>query len=57
MLSSPLVLEERLATDPAGIGAPPQPPLPARFALLADQEKALPRLGCPDRADHGRPRG
>jgi filamentous hemagglutinin family protein len=46
LLSSPLVLEERRATDPAAIGAPP-PPSPARLAFLADQEKALPRLGCP----------
>jgi large exoprotein involved in heme utilization and adhesion len=44
VLPSPLVLEERLATDPAGIGAPPQLPSPARFAFPADQEKALPRL-------------
>ena len=55
LLSSPLVLEERLATDPAEIGAPPPPPSSARFTFLADQEKALPRLGCPDREDHGRP--
>jgi hypothetical protein len=46
VLPSPLALEERLATDPAGIGASSPPP-PARFAFLADQEKTLPRLGCP----------
>jgi hypothetical protein len=34
VLPSPLMLEERLAADPAGISAPPQPRSPARFAFL-----------------------
>jgi hypothetical protein len=44
VLPSPLVLEERLAVDPAVIGAPHPPSSPAKFALLAGHEKALPRL-------------
>jgi hypothetical protein len=47
LLPSPLRLDERLAADPAVLEARPQPPSPARLAFLADQEKALPRLGCP----------
>ena len=54
VLPSPLTLGERLAADPAVTGGPPHAPSPARFALLAAQEKALPRLpghplarGCP----------
>jgi large exoprotein involved in heme utilization and adhesion len=47
VLPSPLVIEERLAADPAVTEMRHQPPSSARFALLADQEKALPRLGCP----------
>jgi large exoprotein involved in heme utilization and adhesion len=47
VLPSPLLLEARLAADPAVIGAPPQQPSAATFALLAGHEKALPRLGCP----------
>jgi hypothetical protein len=47
VLPSPLVIEERLAADPALTGMRHQPPSSSRFALLADQEKALPRLGCP----------
>ena len=46
LLPSPLVREERLAADPAVIGAPPPPP-PAKFALLTGADKAFPRLGCP----------
>jgi hypothetical protein len=44
LLPSPLTLDARLTADPAGIGAPPRQPSTARFALLAGQEKALPRL-------------
>src|SRR4029450_2540691 len=40
-----LMLDERLAADPVVLGAGPQPPSTARFAVLADQEKAFPRLG------------
>jgi filamentous hemagglutinin family protein len=54
VLPSPLVLEERLVADPAVTGGPPHEPSPARFAFLAAQERALPRLqgnplarGCP----------
>jgi large exoprotein involved in heme utilization and adhesion len=47
VLPSPLVLEERLAADPAVMGARHQQLSPSRFALLAGQEKALPWLGCP----------
>jgi filamentous hemagglutinin family protein len=47
VLPSPLVLDERRAADPALTGAPHQQPPAARFALLADHEKGLPRLGCP----------
>jgi hypothetical protein len=47
VLPSPLLLEARLAADPAGIGVPHPPRSPAQFAFLADHEKALPRLGCP----------
>ena len=47
VLPSPLALEERLVADPAVMERPHQPPSNARFALLADREKALPRLGCP----------
>jgi filamentous hemagglutinin family protein len=47
LLPSPLVLEERLAADPAVIGAPHQQTSTAKFALLAAHEKGLPRLGCP----------
>jgi hypothetical protein len=47
VLPSPLALEERLAADPAVMERPHRPPSRAMFALLADQEKALPRLGCP----------
>ena len=45
--SSPLVLKEQLAADPAMSGAPHQQTSAARFALLAGHEKGLPRLGCP----------
>jgi hypothetical protein len=44
VLPSPLVLEERLIADPAIIMEPYPPQPPAKFALLAGQEKALPRL-------------
>jgi large exoprotein involved in heme utilization and adhesion len=54
VLPSPLALEERLVADPALTGAPHRPPAAAQFALLAEHEKALPRLwgdqqarGCP----------
>jgi filamentous hemagglutinin family protein len=54
VLSSPLVMDTELTADPAMIGVPPSPPAPAKVALLAGQEKALPRLqggrlirGCP----------
>jgi hypothetical protein len=47
LLPSPLVLEERLAADPAMRGAPAQQTSAAKFALLAAHEKGLPRLGCP----------
>jgi large exoprotein involved in heme utilization and adhesion len=47
LLPSPLVLEERLAADPAVTGAPHRQKSAARFALLAGHEKGLPRLGCP----------
>jgi large exoprotein involved in heme utilization and adhesion len=47
VLPSPLVLEAPLVADPAVIGALQRPRSPARFAFLADREKALPRLGCP----------
>jgi hypothetical protein len=47
LLPSPLVLEERLAADPAMRGAPHQQTSAAKFALLAAHEKGLPRLGCP----------
>ena len=39
-----LGLDERLVADPAVTGAPPRQTSPAKFALLAGQEKALPRL-------------
>jgi large exoprotein involved in heme utilization and adhesion len=45
VLPSPLMLDERLAADPVVLGAGPQSPSTARFAVLADQEKAFPRLG------------
>ena len=44
VLPSPLVLEERLIADPAITMEPYLPQPPAKFALLAGQEKALPRL-------------
>jgi hypothetical protein len=54
VLPSPLALEERLVADPVITGAPSQHSSAARLALLAGQEKALPRLqggpgaeGCP----------
>jgi hypothetical protein len=47
VLPSPLALDAQVVVNPAGIGAPPRPRSPARFALLAGQDKALPRLGCP----------
>jgi filamentous hemagglutinin family protein len=47
VLPSPLIIEERLAADPAVTELRHQSPSNARFALLADREKALPRLGCP----------
>jgi filamentous hemagglutinin family protein len=47
VLPSPLVLDERLVADPVLTGAPHRQPSAATFALLAGQEKALPRLGCP----------
>jgi large exoprotein involved in heme utilization and adhesion len=47
LLPSPLVLDDRLVVDPAMSGGPQPPPSAAKFALLAGQEKALPRLGCP----------
>jgi len=50
VLPSPLVLEERLVADPAGIGVPRPPRSPARFAFLADAEKAWPRLRGDQRA-------
>jgi filamentous hemagglutinin family protein len=46
LLPSPLVPAERLAADPAVIGAPP-PPSPATFTFLTGADKAFPRLGCP----------
>ena len=50
--SSPLVLKEQLAADPAMSGAPHQQTSAARFALLAGHEKGLPRLGCPRNGRH-----
>jgi large exoprotein involved in heme utilization and adhesion len=47
LLPSPLTLDERLTAGPVVIGAPPRPHSTARFAFLAGQDKALPRLGCP----------
>jgi filamentous hemagglutinin family protein len=54
LLPSPLGMDAQLVTEPAGIGVPRPPRSPARFAFLADAEKALPRLrgdpragGCP----------
>jgi large exoprotein involved in heme utilization and adhesion len=47
VLPSPLALEARLAADPALTGDPHRQASAAKFALLAGQEKALPRLGCP----------
>jgi filamentous hemagglutinin family protein len=54
VLPSPLALEERLAAAPAVTGGAPHEPSPARFAFLAAQERAFPRLhghplarGCP----------
>jgi filamentous hemagglutinin family protein len=47
VLPSPLVLGERLAADPTLTGDPHRQTSAATFALLAGQEKALPRLGCP----------
>jgi hypothetical protein len=44
VLSSPLALDERLAADPAITTAPPPRQPPVKFALLANQEKVLPRL-------------
>jgi hypothetical protein len=44
ILPSPLVLEERLAADPAVTGALPRQSSPATFALLGGTEKDLPRL-------------
>jgi hypothetical protein len=46
VLPSPLGLE-RLVADPAVIGSPHQQTSAAKFALLAGQEKTLPRIGCP----------
>jgi hypothetical protein len=45
LLPSPLVREERLAADPAVIGAPQPPPSPRKFAFLTSTEKALPPAG------------
>jgi hypothetical protein len=47
VLPSPLLLEARLAADPALMGAPPPQPSAGKFALLAAYEKGLTRLGCP----------
>jgi large exoprotein involved in heme utilization and adhesion len=47
VLPSPLVIEERLVVDPALIEMRHQPLSSSRFALLANQEKTLLRLGCP----------
>jgi hypothetical protein len=44
VLPSPLVLEERLIADLVITMEPYPPQPPAKFALLAGQEKALPRL-------------
>jgi hypothetical protein len=44
VLPSPLALEAQLVADPAGIATPRPPWSPARFAFLADAEKAWPRL-------------
>jgi large exoprotein involved in heme utilization and adhesion len=44
LLPSPLALEERLVGDTAVIGEPHRLPSTAKYALLAGQEKALPRL-------------
>jgi filamentous hemagglutinin family protein len=47
LLSSPLILGERLMTAPALTGAPHRRKAAARFVLLTGPEKSLPRLGCP----------
>jgi hypothetical protein len=47
VLPSPLALEARLAADPALTGDPHRQTSAATFALLAGQEKAFPRFGCP----------
>jgi large exoprotein involved in heme utilization and adhesion len=44
VLPSPLMLDERLVADPALTGEPHRQKSAARFALLADAEKAWPRL-------------
>jgi hypothetical protein len=44
VLSSPLVLDEWLAADPAAAEAPPRQPSSAKFVLLAGREKDFPRL-------------
>jgi hypothetical protein len=44
LLSSPLVLKERLVADPALTGDAHRPPSAAWFALLAGHEQGLPRL-------------
>jgi hypothetical protein len=44
VLPSPLILGERLMADPTVTGAHGRQTFSARFALLAGQEKALPRL-------------
>jgi hypothetical protein len=54
LLPSPLAMDTQLPIDPAMIGVRRSPPAPAKLALLAGQEKALPQLqggqwagGCP----------
>jgi hypothetical protein len=50
VLPSPLTVEAPLVADPAGVGVPRPPWFPARFAFLADAEKAWPRLRGDQRA-------
>jgi hypothetical protein len=47
VLPSPLVLDARLVADLAVTGTPQRQTSAARFAFLADEDKALPRLRCP----------
>jgi hypothetical protein len=50
LLPSPLAVDAQLVAEPAGIGIPRPPWFPARFAFLADEEKAWPRLRGDQRA-------